>query len=283
MNMLRRNNKPVVLAISGMDPSGGAGLIADLRTFSAFGVHGLGIVSAETAQNSTGVAAIWPRPLGAFRQQLDLLRAEFQPMATKIGLAGGVGQLRLIRRLAGAGALGKLVVDPVLVASRGQTLIDDRQRAALMDVLEVTSVLTPNLPELAALTNLPVDSVRRLCNAAHRLLELGAEAVLVKGGHARGAVVIDRLITSSDVVEFVHDRLPLGKTHGTGCHLSAALTACLANGSTLPAACADAIAWTHQALARGADFGPAGVRYLDDSIRPPKKTRVPRSRNASNR
>jgi len=282
MNMLRRNNKPVALAISGLDPSGGAGLIADMRTFSAFGVHGLGIVSAETAQNCAGVAAIWPRPLGAFRQQLDLLCAEFRPAATKIGLAGSVGQLRLIRRLAASGALGELVVDPVLVASRGQTLIDDQQRAALLDLFAVTSVLTPNLPELAALTNRSVNSVPRLCSAAHALLERGVAAVLVKGGHTRGAVIIDRLITQTEVFEFAHDRLPLPKTHGTGCHVSSALAARLAAGTPLPDACADAIAWTHQALAQGSDFGPTGVRYLDDSITP-KKTHAPRSRTASNR
>ena len=94
-DVLRKHNKPCCLAIAGLDPSGGAGLLADIRSFAAFGVHGLGLVSAETVQNSSRVDAVWPRPLRAFTQQLKCLLDEFHPAATKIGLAGGVGQLRL--------------------------------------------------------------------------------------------------------------------------------------------------------------------------------------------
>ncbi|MBK8285626.1 MAG: bifunctional hydroxymethylpyrimidine kinase/phosphomethylpyrimidine kinase [Ahniella sp.] len=159
--MLRKHNKPCCLAISGLDPSGGAGLLADIRSFAAFGVHGLGLVSAETAQNSTRVEAVWPRPLRAFTQQLACLLEEFRPAATKVGLAGGVGQLRLIRTWAQQGRLGQLVVDPVLVASRGQSLAGQHMPRHLLELMPAISVLTPNLPELADLTGMAVDTPAR--------------------------------------------------------------------------------------------------------------------------
>ncbi len=274
--MLRKHNKATCLAISGMDPSGGAGLLADIRSFAAFGVHGLGLVSAETVQNTSRVESVQPRPLRAFTQQLVCLLEEFSPAVTKIGLAGSAGQLRLIHSMSRQGRLGQLVVDPVLVASRGMALTSQQMPRHLLELMSAIDVLTPNLPELAHLTGMAVDTSARALAAARRLLDLGAGAVLVKGGHSRSNTVTDRLVTASSVESFDHPRLKLGKTHGTGCHLSSALTALLAQDVPLPEACAQAIAWTTHTLELGFDAGPLAVRYLDDSISPSRKKREPR-------
>lgn len=269
--MSQKNNKPTCLAISGLDPSGGAGLIADVRTFSALGVHGLGLVSAETVQNASGVEAVLPKPARTLQAQLECLLADFQPTVTKLGLSGGASQLRLLKRYAEQGKLGAVVLDPVLVASRGQTLTTSSVPAAMCQWLPELALLTPNLPELATLSGQSVKSAAQAEHAAQRLFELGLRAILIKGGHRRGQQIIDRLLLAEgDSYEFVHARQNVGKTHGTGCHLSSAIAAELALGRDLPNACAHAIVWTQHALATGPSFGRKRVRYLNDAFATPE-------------
>lgn len=263
--MSQKNNKTLCLAISGLDPSGGAGLIADVRTFAALGVHGMGVVSAETVQNASRVAAVIPKSAAALKAQLDCLLEDMKPQACKIGLSGGTAQLRLLKRYALAGSLGAVILDPILVASRGQTLAPASAHAAMMQMLPALALLTPNLPELASLSGQPTNTPAQALNAAQRLFALGLPAILIKGGHGRGRQLVDRLVLAEgDVYEFAHARQSVSKTHGTGCHLSSAIAANLALGRDLPNACAHAIVWTQQAIRNGTDFGPKRVRFLED-------------------
>ncbi|AVP97980.1 bifunctional hydroxymethylpyrimidine kinase/phosphomethylpyrimidine kinase [Ahniella affigens] len=254
------------LAISGLDPSGGAGLIADVRTFAALGVHGLGVVSAETVQNASRVDAVVPKSATTLKLQLDCLLEELRPNACKIGLCGGAAQLRLLKRYIDAGKLGAVVLDPVLVASRGQPLVPASTPITMLQLLPALALLTPNLPELATLSGLPTNSPAQAQRAAEHLLERGLSAILVKGGHGRGRSLVDRLLLAEgDAYEFAHQRQAVGKTHGTGCHLSSAIAAQLALGRDLPDACAHAIVWTQRAISHGGEFGPERVRFLDDT------------------
>lgn len=243
------------LAIAGFDPSGGGGLARDLATFAAFEVRGFGVVAALTAQNTKEVAAVEAVGTGLLRRQLETLLDDMRPSATKVGLLGSSGAVEVVADAAAAGHLGPLVVDPVLRSTSGDTLAASDLAAVLRDrLLPQTALLTPNLDEAAALTGEAVQDEAAMERAGKRLCELGAGAVLVKGGHLAGDPV-DLLVTENGAERFSSPRIAVPAVRGTGCALSSAITAGLARGWPLRRAVEDARGWLRRALEAA---GPVG-------------------------
>jgi hydroxymethylpyrimidine/phosphomethylpyrimidine kinase len=235
-------NPAVVLTVAGTDSGGAAGLAADLATFAAFGVHGACVVTAVTAQDTTGVHDVHPVPLSTVEAQLDAVLSDLPVGATKTGMLGSAAVVELIaRRLAGR----PLVVDPVLVATSGAVLGDDDVVAAYRELLlPVATVVTPNAEEARALLGRDADPE----TAAEALSALGP-AVVLTGGGTTGATCTDWLaVPRARAVALTHSAVPTTNDHGTGCTFSAALAAHLARGADLHAAVRDASRFTAQQL-----------------------------------
>ena len=238
MNRPTRPYPPNALSVAGIDPSGGAGIFADLKAFSALGAYGTGVVAALTAQNTQGVTGIHGVPPAFVRLQLDTLFADVRIDAAKIGMLGTADiAVAVAEGLAGPIAAGRLphrVVDPVMVAKSGDTLLGREAIATLIEaVLPLATVLTPNLPEAGVLLDArPADTVKEMQRMAERLRRLlrddGRRFVLLKGGHLSGDAT-DLLFDGDRMIELTAPRVETRNTHGTGCTLSAAIAALLAN------------------------------------------------------
>ena len=224
---------PIALTIAGSDSSGGAGIQADLKTFHAFGVFGTSVITAATAQNTRGIVATHPIPVGHVRAQIEAVVTDLRPSALKTGM---LASAELVSTTAGAirsHGLGPYVMDPVMVATSGDRLLEEgAERCLIEELLPLAAVVTPNLEEAAILTGLIVDSAEGMAAAAERLVELGAAAALVTGGHLDGDA-IDLLWDGHDQRLWRRPRVETRHTHGTGCTLSAAIAAGLANGQAL--------------------------------------------------
>ena len=259
---------PNTLTIAGIDPSGGAGILADIKTMSALGAYGTAVVAALTAQNTLGVTAISPVPPDFVAQQIDTLFSDVRIDAVKIGM---LGQQAVTRKVADRLAHWKpkhLVLDPVMVAKSGDHLLE---RAAIDELREsllpLATILTPNLPEAGVLLGAsPVDSVRDMRRVAEKLRRLLNDAegrwVFLKGGHLPGNDTIDILYDGDRMIELPGQRIDTPNTHGTGCTISAALAALLPQMGDVPEVARRAKAYlvaaiTHStALAVGKGHGP---------------------------
>ncbi len=255
---------PVVLTIAGSDPSGGAGIQADLKTFQAFGVYGAAVITALTVQNTRGVRAVHAIDPALTIAQLDAVADDLPIAAAKVGLLPTPGTAAALATRLARAPLPALVLDPVLVAGSGDLLGADGTAAALAALLPFAAVVTPNLAEAGALTGRAVRDVGDMIGAAETLLAAGARAVLVKGGHLAGPPV-DVLLAGGAVRRFDGQRITLPRTHGTGCTLSAAIAAGLALGLDLPEAVARARRFVHAALAAAPALG-GGARPLDHRV-----------------
>ncbi|WP_378943360.1 bifunctional hydroxymethylpyrimidine kinase/phosphomethylpyrimidine kinase [Paracoccus sp. R86501] len=248
----------IALTIAGSDSGGGAGIQADLKTFSALGVYGASVVTALTAQNTRTVSMVAPTSAAMITAQMDAVFDDLDIRAVKLGMLGGVDAIRAVAEgLRGCDL--PIVLDPVMVAKSGDALLDDSAIGALRDMLlPRATLLTPNLPEAARLTGTPTARTRdQRLDQAQALMGMGAQAVLMKGGHAEGAECLDLLMTPGGVVELTAPRHPTRNTHGTGCTLSAAIAAGMAQGLPLP----DAVAMAHrylQGAIRAADMLSVG-------------------------
>jgi hydroxymethylpyrimidine/phosphomethylpyrimidine kinase len=252
----------VVLTIAGSDPSGGAGIQADLKTFQAFGVHGATVVTSVTVQNTVGVRDRLDVPAPLVAAQLDAVLDDLPIVAAKTGLLPDARIVDVIVERLLARPIATLVVDPVLIATSGDALAAPSALAAIRDrLLPIAALVTPNLSEAEALTGLTVQSVAAMRDAAAALRERGARAVLVKGGHLPQRAC-DVLATADDVYELEAPRLDVGPVHGTGCTLSAAITAELAAGRALVDAVRSARAYVRRAIAASHQLG-RGSRLLD--------------------
>lgn len=239
------------LTIAGSDSGGGAGIQADLKTFAALGVHGVSAITALTAQNTRGVTSVHPVPLKHLRDELDAVFADFAIAAVKTGMLGDAKTVRCVARKLEHRKPKWLIVDPVMIATSGARLLDrDAVRVLLEDLVPLADVLTPNLPEAEALLGTKLRTARAAERAGHALREMGARAVLLKGGHGRGREAIDRWFDDRGALELRHSRLP-GQFHGTGCTLSSALAAELAKGASPRTAARRAIGFVQRAM-RGA-------------------------------
>ena len=257
MNTPTRPSPPNALSVAGIDPSGGAGLFADLKSFSALGAYGTGVVAALTAQNTQAVTGVHGVPPPFVRLQLDTLFADVRIDAAKIGMLGTADiAIAVAEGLAGpiaAGRLPHLVVDPVMVAKSGDALLGREAIATRIEaVLPLATVLTPNLPEAGVLLDArPADTVKEMQRMAERLRRLlrddGRRFVLLKGGHLSGDAT-DLLFDGDRMIELTAPRIATRNTHGTGCTLSAAIAALLAHGTEPVAAVRQAKQYLTEAL-----------------------------------
>ncbi|MCX7890817.1 MAG: bifunctional hydroxymethylpyrimidine kinase/phosphomethylpyrimidine kinase [Burkholderiales bacterium] len=245
---------PNVVSIAGVDPCGGAGVLADVKTFSALGAYGCGVVAALTAQNTRAVTGIHEVPPEFLRLQIDTLFDDVAIDAVKIGMLASAPLIRTV-----ADALRRhrprfVVLDPVMVAKSGDRLLRaDAVEALRLELLPLATVVTPNLPEAADLLGTPVaDSPEAMRAAARALREHGPANVLVKGGHLPGDRLVDVLFDGERFVELAAARIVTKNTHGTGCTLSSAIAALLPQRHSVAAAVRDARAYVLEAI-RAAD------------------------------
>ena len=245
---------PIALTIAGSDPSGGAGIQADLKTFTALGVYGASVITALTAQNTLGVFGIHKVPADFIAAQFHAVTSDLTISAAKTGMLGDVDTVAAVVALLKQKIPPHLVVDPVMVATSGDRLLDANAISAVRgQLIPLADLITPNLAEAAALLDTtPAKSGSEALAQARRLLNLGCRAVLVKGGHSEGAEAVDFLVTSDSEHTLSRPRVDTRNTHGTGCTLAAAITAGLAQGQNLTAAAQHAKHFVWEALQSGA-------------------------------
>lgn len=220
---------PNVLSIAGIDPSGGAGLFADLKAFSALGAYGTGVVAALTAQNTQGVTGVQPVPVAFIAQQIDTLFADVRIDAVKLGMLGTAEVVTTVADALRRHHVRRLVVDPVMVSKSGHHLLSPDAVAALRrEIIPLAEIVTPNLPEAEVLLGCaPIRTLADMRSAARALRAFGPRIVLLKGGHLDGPESIDVIDDGSAQIELHSPRVATKNTHGTGCTLSAAITALL--------------------------------------------------------
>ena len=246
-----------VLVIAGSDSGGGAGIQADIKAITAMGGFAATAVTAITVQNTLGVTAIHPVPLDVLRGQIDAVLDDIGADVIKTGMLGNADVVTLVAdSLQACEPPVPLVLDPVMVATSGDALVDDGTEAAIRDrLLPLAFLVTPNIPEAEKLTGLVVEDISGQLDAANRLVEMGARAALVKGGHLKGNVVTDVLVSARGMELMERPRLPGRNTHGTGCTLASAIAGLLADGAALPDAVRRAGDYLHEAIARAPGFG----------------------------
>ena len=246
---------PKALTIAGSDSGGGAGIQADLKTFSAYRVFGMSVITAVTAQNSVGVQAVEYLPPSLVARQLSSVLDDFDADAVKCGMLGTAAIVRAVAAGLHEHAVERLVFDPVMSAKSGDALLEPGAiDNVTSSILPLALVVTPNLPEAEALAGMPVSNRADMEEAARRIHKLGPRHVLVKGGHLKGDAV-DLLYNGRDFTAFQSPRIESNNTHGTGCTFSAAITAGLAQGRPLGEAVRDAKAYVTRAIREGFALG----------------------------
>ncbi len=247
---------PIALTIAGSDSGGGAGIQADLKTFQHFEVFGTSVVAAVTAQNTRGVQGWVAIPVSMIELQIDSVASDLRPAATKTGMLADAAIVSAVAASIRRHALAPLVVDPVMVSASGDSLLSRDAVSAMRDVLiPLATLVTPNLDEAEMLVGEGVRDVEAMERAGRVLVARGATAALIKGGHLEGDAAIDVLVHGEHVRRFTHPRIDSRHTHGTGCTLSAAITALLARGFELDSAVERAIDWVHRAIATAPSLG----------------------------
>lgn len=241
----------IAVSIAGSDSGGGAGIQADLKTFSALGVYGASVVTALTAQNTRGVQGIHDVPPAFVAAQIDSVFSDLAVDAVKIGMLSRPGVIEAVAAGLDRHGVRQVVLDPVMVATSGdRLLVPEAIEALLTTLLPKAAIVTPNLAEAAAMLDEPIatdeDVMRR---QAERILALGAGAVLIKGGHGTGDESIDVLVDNEGTRQFSAARVDTCNTHGTGCTLSSAIAAGLAKGQSLREAVGQAKAYVSRAIA----------------------------------
>jgi hydroxymethylpyrimidine/phosphomethylpyrimidine kinase len=247
---------PAALTIAGSDSSGGAGIQADLKTFAALGVYGASAITALTAQNTRGVTGIHLVPAEFLRAQIDAVFSDFDIGAVKIGMVAQLPSIEAIVEALKRWSPKHVVLDPVMVATSGDRLLaQDAVDALRTKLIPLASIITPNLPEAAALLNEPVASSEAAVEGQGRkLLAMGCPAVLIKGGHGQGSESVDYLVQASGVLALPAPRVATENTHGTGCSLSSAIAAELAKGAALETAVRHAKVFVSAAIANADRF-----------------------------
>ena len=256
----------IALTVAGSDSGGGAGIQADLKTFHQFGVFGTSVIVALTAQNTLGLDAVETVSEAMVAAQLAALAADLPPAALKTGMLADASLVRLVAKTIREHGWRPLVVDPVMVSTSGHRLLSPEAEDVVREsLLPLAALVTPNLDEAAILTGRAVHDEPSMEEAGRTLLSFGAGAALVKGGHLAGEAIIDLLITPEGTQPFRRRRIVTTSTHGTGCTLSAAITAGLALGRGLEAAVADALDYVHRAIVAAPGLG-AGHGPLDHTV-----------------
>ena len=247
---------PIALTIAGSDSSGGAGVQADLKSFAALGVYGASAITALTAQNTTGVSGIHAVPPEFLGAQIDAVFSDLAVGAVKIGMVGQLASIEAIAAGLRRWSPKHVVLDPVMVATSGDRLLAaDAVEALRTKLVPLATIITPNLPEAAALLDGPAAaSEAAIESQGKKLLTLGCPAVLIKGGHGQGSESIDYLIRAGGTLALPAPRVATDNTHGTGCSLSSAIAAELAKGADLETAVRNAKAFISAAIANADRF-----------------------------
>ncbi|WP_234356282.1 bifunctional hydroxymethylpyrimidine kinase/phosphomethylpyrimidine kinase [Blastococcus sp. Marseille-P5729] len=250
---------PHVLTIAGSDPSGGAGVQADLKTFSALGAYGCAVLTSLTAQSTRGVTGVHVVPPEFVREQIETLVDDVRLDAVKIGMLATADVARVVTELICEGRLSNVVLDPVMVSAAGSRLLDESAIGAVRAMLPYADVLTPNLPEAAVLLDAnAATTVEQMYEQARALRDLGARGVLLKGGHALGADAVDVWVDESGEQLLSAPRIDTENTHGTGCTLSSAIAALRPQRAGWPDAVRDAKQWLTGALRRSGELSIGG-------------------------
>jgi hydroxymethylpyrimidine/phosphomethylpyrimidine kinase len=247
---------PIVLSIAGSDSGGGAGIQADLKTFQAFGTFGTTAVTAVTVQNTRGVFGFHPVPAETVRAQIDVVAEDLRPAALKTGMLASRDVVEVVAAALDDHGLENYVLDPVMVATSGDRLLEpDAERSVAELLLPRAALVTPNLDEASILAGFPVRNESDMRRAAEALIEGGARATLLKGGHLPGREVVDILFVAGEIREWRRPRIETTGGHGTGCTLSAAVAAGLAHGRSLAESVEDALDYVARALKESPGLG----------------------------
>ena len=265
---------PRLLTIAGSDSSGGAGIQADLKTFAALGCYGMSAITALTAQNTTGVQAVAPTAPDMLRAQIDSVMSDVGCDAIKIGMVPDAPSIRALAQALREHAGAPVVLDPVMVATAGSTLMEHSAAAVLLqELVPLSQLITPNLTEAQQLVQQELHSVADMLAAAHALRQKGAAAVLIKGGHMAGDALSDVLVLADGSEHvFTDARIATRNTHGTGCTLSSAIAAYLALGNSMLQAVQNGRVYVRTALAAGAQvrtghgYGPVNHGFAPQAM-----------------
>ena len=245
-----------MLVLAGSDSGGGAGIQADIKTITVLGGYAATAITAVTVQNTLGVTGVHPIPLDIIEAQARAVLDDIGADAFKTGMLGDAATVEVVARVLDSAKGTPAVIDPVMVAKGGASLLAGQAVGALKSLLiPRAALLTPNAPEAAALTGLVVETTDDLRRAGEALLEMGAHAVLMKGGHVEGERVVDLLITRLGETAFEGERIETRHTHGTGCTLASACAVGLAQGMSLTESVARAWNYVHEAMLRAPGFG----------------------------
>jgi hydroxymethylpyrimidine/phosphomethylpyrimidine kinase len=264
---------PILLTIAGFDPSCGAGTAADLKTFAAHGCYGVAAITSLTVQNTQGLEDVQNTPSATLRAQLEVLAKDCEIAAVKIGMLGNRGNAAAVAEFLDAHKFAHIVHDPVMKSSSGTELLDAGGIKYLAaELLKRSSVITPNVPEAEILTGLTIKDVADMEAAARKIVELGARAVIVKGGHMERAV--DVLFDGGEMVTLAGEKVNEDRLHGTGCTFASALTAQLAAGRGLVEAATLAKAYVTKAIEKAYPIGQGRVpldHFYRQRIEPPAR------------
>jgi len=248
--------KSIVLIIAGSDSSGGAGIQADIKTVTALGSYAMTAITAVTAQNTTGVKSIVPIPTKEIFNQITFTIKDIKPDAIKIGMLHSNKVIESVIQSLKIANIKNIVLDPVMVAKGGTKLIDDKAIKMLRDrLIKRVMLITPNIPEAEILTNTFIRSKEDMIFAAHKLIEMGASNVLIKGGHLTSKIVQDIFVSKSDIKIFNNKRYKTKNTHGTGCTLSSAITTFLSCGKPIKKSCELGINYVNSGIRTNPKYG----------------------------
>ena len=269
---MRDERRRIALTIAGSDSGGGAGIQADLKTFAAWECYSTSVIVAVTAQDTLGVHAVHPIPADVITAQLQAVTNDLPPDAVKSGMLATKPLVELVAETIAAHGWERYVLDPVMASTSGDRLLDaDAIDAVRSRLIPLAAIVTPNLDEAEFLTGLEVRDPEAMVQAGRVLLSLGARAALVKGGHLASDILVDVLVTHDRVERYTRSRIVTRATHGTGCTLSAAITAALARGMTIEAAVPAALDYLQAAIRAapglGQGNGPVwhGVQPMGDA------------------
>ena len=248
--------KSKVLIIAGSDSSGGAGIQADIKTITTLGSYAMTAITAITAQNTTGVKSIVPIPPKEISNQILFTIKDINPDAVKIGMLHSTKVIESVIYSLKITKVKKIVLDPVMVAKGGTKLINDRAIKLLKDeLIKRVTLITPNIPEAEILTNTNIRSKEDMIFAAHKLIEIGAKNVLIKGGHLVSKIVQDIFVSKSEIKIFNSKRYKTKNTHGTGCTLSSAITTFLSCGKPIKKSCELGINYVNSGIRTNPKYG----------------------------
>ncbi len=248
--------KSKVLVIAGSDSSGGAGIQADIKTVSSLGSYAMTAVTAITSQNTTGVTSILTVSPKEISKQIEFTSKDIRPDTIKIGMLRNTKIILAVLKSLSKIKVKKIILDPVMVAKGGTRLINQKSIKILKEkLIKKATLITPNIPEAEILTNQKINSKRQMIDAGKKLIKLGANNVLIKGGHLKSKFTYDILLEKKKIYIFKNKKIKSRHTHGTGCTLSSAIAVYYSCGKSLKKSCENAIKYVNQAISNAPKYG----------------------------